>query len=57
MDAGDELGVLVQLGLGIILGVVQRLGKGIVFGLVGVSCVVKDTLQAVLDCPNLSYRQ
>ena len=44
MDAGDELGALVQLGLGIILRIVQCLGKGIVFGLVGVSCIVKDAL-------------
>ena len=32
-------------------------GKGIVFGLVRVGSVVKDALQAVLDCPDLSYRQ
>ena len=57
MDAGDELGALVQLGLGVIFCIVQRLGKGIVFGLVRVSRLVKDTLQAVLDRPNLSYRQ
>ena len=57
MDAGDELGALVQPGLGIVLRIVQRLGKGIVFGLVRVGRVVKDALQAVLDCPNLSYRQ
>ena len=57
MDASDELGALVQLCLGIILGIVQRLGKGIVFGLVWVGRIVKDTLQTVLDCPNLSYRQ
>lgn len=44
MDAGDKLGALVQLGLGIILRIVQRLGKGIVFGLVRVGRVVKDTL-------------
>ena len=44
MDAGDKLGALVQLGLGIVLRIVQRLGKGIVFGLVRVSRVVKDTL-------------
>ena len=44
MDAGDKLGALVQLGLGIVLCVVQCLGKGIVFGLVGVSCIVKDAL-------------
>ena len=57
MNAGDELGALIQLGLGIVLCIVQRLGKGIVFGLVRVGRVVKDALQAVLDCPNLSYRQ
>ena len=57
MDAGDKLGALVQPGLGIILCVVQRLGKSIVFGLVWVGRIVKDALQAVLDCPNLSYRQ
>ena len=44
MDAGDELGALVQLGLGIVLCVVQCLGKGIVFGFVRVGRVVKDTL-------------
>ena len=44
MDAGDKLGALVQLCLGIVLCVVQCLGKGIVFGLVGVSCIVKDAL-------------
>ena len=44
MDAGDELGALVQLGLGIILRIVQCLGKGIVFGLVRVGCIVKDAL-------------
>ena len=44
MDAGDELGALVQLGLGIVLCVVQCLGKGIVFGLVRVGCVIKDAL-------------
>ena len=57
MDAGDELGALVQLGLGIIFCIVQRLGKSIVFGLVRVGRVVKDALQAVLDCPDLGYRQ
>ena len=57
MDAGDELGALVQLGLGIVLRIVQRLGKSIVFGLVRVGGITKDALQAVLDCPNLSYRQ
>ena len=57
MDACDKLGALVQPGLGIVLRIVQRLGKGIVFGLVRVGRVVKDALQAVLDCPNLSYRQ
>jgi len=44
MDAGDELGALVQLGLGIVLCVVQCLGKGIVFGFVRVGCVIKDAL-------------
>ena len=44
MDAGDELGALVQLGLGIILRIVERLGKGIVFGFVRVGCVIEDTL-------------
>ena len=44
MDAGDELGALVQPGLGIVLRIVQRLGKGIVFGLVRVGCIVKDAL-------------
>ena len=48
MDAGDELGALVQLGLGIVLCVVQRLGKGIVFGFVWVRRIIKDTLQAML---------
>ena len=43
-DAGDELGALIQLGLGIILRIVESLGKGIVFGLVRVGSVVKDTL-------------
>ena len=57
MDAGDELGALVQLGLGIVLCVVQRLGKSIVFGFVRVGRIVKDALQAVLDCPDLSYCQ
>ena len=57
MDAGDKLGALVQLGLGIVLCIVQRLGKSIVFGLVRVSRIIKDALQAVLDRPNLSYRQ
>ena len=57
MDASDELGALVQLGLGIIFCIVQRLGKSIVLGLVRVSRIIKDTLQTVLDCPNLSYRQ
>ena len=57
MDAGDELGALVQLGLGIVLCVVQCLGKGIVFGFVRVGCVIKDALQTVLNRPNLSYRQ
>lgn len=44
MDAGDKLGTLVQLGLGIIFCIVESLGKGIVFGLVRVGCIVKDTL-------------
>ena len=44
MDAGDELGALVQLGLGIVLCLVQRLGKGIVFGLVRVGGIIKDAL-------------
>ena len=57
MDAGDKLGALVQLGLGIIFCIVQRLGKSIVFGLVRVGRIVKDALQAVLDRPDLSYRQ
>ena len=57
MDAGDKLGALVQLGLGIVLCIVQRLGKSIVFGLVRVGRIVKDALQAVLDSPYLSYRQ
>ena len=41
MDAGDKLGALVQLGLGIILRIVESLGKGIVFGLVRVGCIIK----------------
>ena len=57
MNAGDELGALVQLGLGIVLCIVESLGKGIVFCLVRVSRIVKDALQAVLDRPDLSYRQ
>ena len=57
MDAGDELGALIQLGLGIILRIVESLSKGIVFGLVRVGRIVKDALQAVLDSPYLSYRQ
>ena len=44
MDAGDKLGALVQLGLGIVLCVVQCLGKGIVFGLVRVGGIIKDAL-------------
>ena len=44
MDAGDKLGVLVQLGLGIILRIVESLGKGIVFGFVRVGGIIKDTL-------------
>ena len=44
MDAGDELGALVQLGLGIVLRIVESLGKGIVLGLVWVGRVVKDAL-------------
>ena len=44
MDAGDKLGALVQLGLGIVLRIVQRLGKSIVFGFVRVGRIVKDAL-------------
>ena len=44
MNAGDELGALIQLGLGIVLCVVQCLGKSIVFGLVRVGRIVKDAL-------------
>ena len=44
MDAGDKLGALVQLGLGIIFCIVQRLGKSIVSGFVRVGGIVKDTL-------------
>ncbi len=44
MDAGDELGALVQLGLGIVFCVVQCLGKGIVFGFVRVGRIIKDAL-------------
>ena len=44
MDAGDKLGTLVQLGLGIVLCVVQCLGKGIVFGFVRVGGIIKDAL-------------
>ena len=44
MDAGDKLGALVQLGLGIVLRIVESLGKGIVFGLVWIGCVIKDAL-------------
>ena len=44
MDAGDKLGSLVQLGLGVILGIVQSLGERIKFGLIRVGCVIKDTL-------------
>ena len=44
MNACDELGALIQPGLGIVLCIVQRLGKGIVFGLVRVGCIVKDAL-------------
>ena len=44
MDASDELGAFVQLGLGIVLCIVQRLGKGIVFGLVRVGGIIKDAL-------------
>ena len=44
MDAGDELGALVQLGLGIIFCIVQRLDKSIVFGFVRVGRIVKDAL-------------
>ena len=57
MDAGDKLGALAQLGLGIVLRIVESLSKGIVFGLVRVGRIVKDALQAVLDSPYLSYRQ
>ena len=57
MDAGDKLGALIQLGLGIVLCIVESLSKGIVFGLVRVGRIVKDALQTVLDCPDLSYRQ
>ena len=44
MDAGDELGALVQLGLGIVLCIVESLGKSIIFGLVRVGRIVKDAL-------------
>ena len=44
MDAGDKLGALVQLGLGIIFCIVQYLGKSIVFGLVRVGGIIKDAL-------------
>ncbi len=44
MDAGDELGALIQLGLGIVLCIVESLGKGIVFCLVRVGRIVKDAL-------------
>ena len=44
MDAGDELGALVQLCLGIILRIVESLGKGIIFGFVRIGCIVKDAL-------------
>ena len=44
MDAGDKLGALAQLGLGIVLCVVQCLGKVIVFGLVRVGGIIKDAL-------------
>ena len=44
MDAGDELGALIQLGLGIILRIVESLGKGIVFGFVRVGGIIKDAL-------------
>ena len=44
MDAGDEPGALVQLGLGIVLRIVESLGKGIVFGFVWIGCVIKDAL-------------
>lgn len=57
MDAGDKLGALAQLGLGIVLRIVESLSKGILFGLVRVGRIVKDALQAVLDSPYLSYRQ
>ena len=44
MDAGDELGALVQLGLVIVLCIVESLGKSIVFGFVRVGRIVKDAL-------------
>ena len=44
MNAGDELGALVQLGLGIIFCIVQRLGKSIVSGFVRVGGIIKDAL-------------
>ena len=44
MDAGDEPGALVQLGLGIVLRIVESLGKSIVFGFVRIGCIVKDAL-------------
>jgi len=44
MNAGDELGALIQLGLGIILRIVESLGKGIVLGFVRVGRIVKDAL-------------
>jgi hypothetical protein len=44
MDAGDELGALIQLGLGIILRIVESLGKSIVFGFVRIGYIVKDAL-------------
>ena len=44
MDAGDELGALIQLGLGIILRIVESLGKGIVFGFVRVGGIIKVAL-------------
>ena len=44
MDAGDKLGALVPLGLGIIFCIVQRLGKSIVFGFVRIGRVIKDAL-------------
>jgi len=55
--AGDELRLLVQLGFGVIFGIVQGFGERIIFGLIRVGRIVKDTPQAVLDCPDFSDRQ